>query len=100
MCIILVLPIIHKNVTQLTALFKDSSCLCKIKIVIEDDGVGFDFLKAHFSVDKLSGFGLFSIRERMEHFGGNLDVKSKPGQGAFVTLTMPLKQQEEDAGAK
>ena len=50
--------------------------------------------------DKLSGFGLFSIRERMEHFGGNLDVESKPGQGTRITLTMPLKRQEGDSGAK
>jgi signal transduction histidine kinase len=72
----------------------------KIRIDIDDDGIGFDFSNAQFSVDKLSGFGLFSIRERMEHFGGNFDIKSEPGQGACVTLTMPLKQQEGDADAK
>lgn len=72
----------------------------KIRIDIDDDGIGFDFSNAQFSVDKLSGFGLFSIRERMEHFGGNLDIKSKPGQGACLTLTIPLKQQEGDTGAK
>lgn len=81
---------------KVTLLRKDN----KIKIYIDDDGVGFDFSKAQFSVNDLSGFGLFSIRERMEHLGGNLDVKSKPGHGTCVTLTMPLKQQEGDAGAK
>jgi signal transduction histidine kinase len=81
---------------KVTLLKKDN----KIRIDIDDDGVGFDFSKTQFSVNDLSGFGLFSIRERMEHFGGNLDVKSKPGQGTCVTLTMPLKQQEGDADAK
>ena len=64
----------------------------RIHISIEDDGVGSDFSKVRFSVDNLSGFGLFSMRERMEHFGGNFDVKSKPGQGTRITLVMSLKQ--------
>jgi signal transduction histidine kinase len=72
----------------------------RIQISIEDDGVGFVFSKVQFSVTDLSGFGLFSIRERMEHFGGNLDVESKPGQGTRITLAMSLKQQKGDRGAK
>jgi two-component system sensor histidine kinase DegS len=57
--------------------------------------VGFDFSKIQFSVNNLSGFGLFSMRERMEYFGGNFDVESKPGRGTRITLIMPLKPQEE-----
>jgi PAS domain S-box-containing protein len=65
-------------------------------ISIQDDGVGFDFSKVQFSVNNLSGFGLFSMCERMEHFGGNFDIKSKSGKGARITLIMPLKPVEED----
>jgi PAS domain S-box len=72
----------------------------RIRISIDDDGNGFDFSKVQFSVTDLSGFGLFSIRERMEHFGGNFDVESKPGQGTRITLAMSLKRQEGDRGAK
>jgi len=36
------------------------------------------------------------MRERMEHFGGNFDVKSKPGKGTRITLIMSLKPEEED----
>ncbi len=72
----------------------------KIQISIQDDGVGFDSSKVQFSVNDLSGFGLFSIRERMEHFGGNFDVGSKPGQGTHITLAMSLGQQKGDRGAK
>ena len=70
----------------------------RIKISIEDNGVGFDSSKVQFSVDNLSGFGLFSIRERMEHFGGKFDIKSKPDKGTCITLA--LKQQGGDRGAK
>ncbi len=72
----------------------------KIRIDIDDDGIGFDFSNTQFSVEKLNGFGLFSIRERMEHSGGSFNIKSEPGQGAYVTMTMPLKQQEGDADAE
>jgi signal transduction histidine kinase len=72
----------------------------RIRISIEDDGVGFDFSKVQFSLENLSGFGLFSIRERMEHFGGTFDVESKPGKGTLITLIMPLKRQEGDRSAK
>jgi PAS domain S-box-containing protein len=72
----------------------------KIQINIEDDGVGFNTSKVKFSVNELKGFGLFSIRERMEHFGGNLDIKSKSGRGTRITLVMPLMQQKGDAGAE
>jgi two-component system sensor histidine kinase DegS len=72
----------------------------KIRINIEDDGVGFNASKVRFSVNELNGFGLFSIRERMEHFGGQFDIKSKSGRGTNITLVMPLTQQKGAAGAE
>ncbi len=72
----------------------------RIRISIQDNGVGFDSSKVQFSVNYLSGFGLFSIRERMEHFSGNFDVESKPGQGTHITLAMSLGQQKGDRDAK
>ena len=35
-------------------------------------------------------FGLFSIRERIEHLGGSMRVESGDGRGTVVTLTVPL----------
>lgn len=35
------------------------------------------------------GFGLFSVRERLAHLGGEMDVESGPGEGTRVTLTVP-----------
>jgi signal transduction histidine kinase len=34
-------------------------------------------------------FGLLGIRERAEHFGGRLDVRSAPGRGTQVLLALP-----------
>ncbi len=72
----------------------------RITISIEDNGIGFDLSILQFSTDNLSGFGLFSIRERMEHFGGHLYLESKPNQGTRVTLEMSLNRYKGDRGAK
>ena len=36
-----------------------------------------------------SGFGLFSIRERLEMLGGRLQVEAAPGRGTCVTVSAP-----------
>ncbi len=66
-----------------------------IWIEVEDDGIGFDMTKFNFSVSRDGGFGLFNIRERLEHFSGHFEVKSEPGHGTQVTLAAPLKCEEE-----
>ena len=37
------------------------------------------------------GFGLFSIRERLEHLGGSFDIDSQPGKGTRARLRCPLR---------
>jgi PAS domain S-box-containing protein len=62
-----------------------------IKITVGDDGNGFDTsdIVSHWS--RSEGFGLFNLHERLDHFGGQLKVKSKPGRGTQVTLVAPLR---------
>lgn len=36
------------------------------------------------------GFGLFSVRERLDLFGGHMQVESAPGKGTQVTVDVPL----------
>ena len=37
-----------------------------------------------------TGFGLFSIRERMLSLGGRFDLKASPGKGTVATLVLPI----------
>lgn len=55
-------------------------------LAVADDGRGFDPRLAAGS-----GFGLRSMRERAENLGGSLAVRSEPGLGAEVTLTVPCR---------
>jgi PAS domain S-box-containing protein len=70
----------------------------KIQVSVEDDGAGFDPAKIRVTAVRKGGFGLFSIRERLEELGGELEIKSAPGQGTKVTLIAPLKRKSVDEG--
>jgi signal transduction histidine kinase len=61
-----------------------------LHLSIEDDGVGFDAMTVNSTNYKNNGFGLFSIRERLQHIGGSLEVHSAVNAGTRVVLVMPL----------
>jgi PAS domain S-box-containing protein len=64
-------------------------------VSVEDDGRGFDTKKVAATAAKKGGFGLFSIRERLEQLGGHLEIESAPGCGTKATLIAPLKQKSK-----
>lgn len=61
-----------------------------IEIEIEDDGIGLDPEKLTNRNHEDMRFGLFSIRERMNHFGGRLIIDSDHKDGARLVLVVPL----------
>jgi PAS domain S-box-containing protein len=62
-----------------------------VYIGVEDNGVGFELAKIDEKVAELSGVGLFSIRERINHLGGHLEIESRLGQGTRVIIVSPKK---------
>jgi PAS domain S-box-containing protein len=66
---------------------KDNS---NIRICVEDNGVGFNVQNKQFYDGKIEGFGLFSITERLEQLGGQLEIESQPNRGTQITLLVPL----------
>lgn len=61
-----------------------------VKILIEDDGVGFDPSILSSNIDQDIGFGLFNIRERLKHIGGQFEIDSMPERGTRIRLYSPL----------
>lgn len=61
-----------------------------IRISVEDDGIGFDPSSIETRTWQGGGFGLPSIRERLAHIKGTLDIESKPGAGTRIALSAPL----------
>jgi len=60
------------------------------RICVEDDGVGFDPARVSTTGYEIGGLGLLNIRERLAYLSGRLVIDSRPGQGARITMTLPL----------
>ncbi|MBI4301124.1 MAG: GAF domain-containing sensor histidine kinase, partial [Chloroflexi bacterium] len=63
-----------------------------LKVVIEDDGQGFDL--AQVAQGEGHGFGLQTMRDRAESVGGSFKVETAPGGPTKVIVTLPLRPTE------
>ncbi len=63
-----------------------------IWLTVSDQGQGFD----PRALAKAEGFGLLSIRERIELLGGRMKIRSAPGRGSTFLIAVPDGQQPED----
>ncbi|MBK7682277.1 MAG: hypothetical protein IPJ26_07310 [Bacteroidetes bacterium] len=59
-----------------------------LKLVVEDDGVGFDI---HEDRLKTGGNGLKNMNTRAAELNGIISITSSPGQGTTISLTVNLK---------
>ena len=55
-------------------------------LLIEDQGVGFDYASQSPAGE---GFGLTSMRERVNILGGDLEIRSSPGEGTSILVNVP-----------
>lgn len=67
----------------------------RLNVLISDDGKGFD-KEAVKPMQKDSGYGLFSMKERIELLSGKFEITSAPGKGTRIFLTIPLQVSEEE----
>lgn len=64
---------------------RDAGC---IRVTVRDDGKGFQPPQGG-ARKEMAGFGLFNIRQRVQHLGGELEVRSGGG-GTTVAISVPL----------
>jgi two-component system sensor histidine kinase DegS len=79
----------HANPTSVTMTLREvEKCEVPcIELAIIDDGIGFNPDKNDSEV----GFGLVSMRERIEKLGGELDIISALGEGTQVIACLNLE---------
>jgi signal transduction histidine kinase len=65
-----------------------------ISITVADDGKGFDAGAAGSPASE-SGFGLFSIRERLKSYSGSLTIESQEGKGTTMFIRLPMDKKSE-----
>jgi len=70
-----------------------------VQIVVQDEGAGFDAAEQQSDGSCAAGFGLFSLRKRLELIGGSLEVDSSPGRGTRVVVRAPCPPPVQAAAA-
>jgi signal transduction histidine kinase len=61
----------------------------KVRIIVADDGPGFDPNSLDIKLTNSQTVGLLSIRERISNFGGEFHINSGPERGTQITLLLP-----------
>jgi signal transduction histidine kinase len=61
-----------------------------IVVRVEDAGCGFDPASSIIHKQRAGGFGLFSVQQRSQYFGGSFTIESSPGHGTRATIIVPL----------
>jgi signal transduction histidine kinase len=62
----------------------------ELRIVVRDNGVGFDVAAIRQLAALGTSFGLASMQERATLAGGTLEIRSAVGQGTIIDARLPL----------
>ncbi len=65
-------------------------------IQVIDKGAGFQPESIAASADVQTGFGLASVREHLQLFGGHIQIQLAPGASTEVTIFFPLLAQPNE----
>lgn len=67
-----------------------------VKVVVEDNGKGFDMPTRLGDLTRKGKLGLTGIQERAQLIGGTLTITSQPGKGTVLTVETPLNRKPGD----
>jgi len=92
--------VIQESMTNIRKYAKATEVLIKIEflknrinVVVRDNGCGFDVEKELAEKSGMA-FGLIGMRERIQLLKGKFEVKSSPGHGTEVILSVPTAHEE------
>jgi PAS domain S-box-containing protein len=63
-----------------------------LKLVVRDDGVGFDAPRVLERAAGSGNLGLIGLRERVEILGGQVAIESQPGRGTRICVSFPVSE--------
>ena len=71
----------------------------RVALDARDDGAGFDLGKTDNASGstRAGGFGLETMRERIERLGGTLSIESALGEGTTLVAELPLAADKDPA---
>ncbi|NJD30410.1 MAG: hypothetical protein FIB04_00780 [Gammaproteobacteria bacterium] len=63
-----------------------------LRLLVEDDGVGFDPALVNRSARRGAHLGLLGMTERVRSAGGTIEVESRPGAGSRIIAFIPFER--------
>jgi two-component system, NarL family, sensor histidine kinase UhpB len=82
----------HSKAKQVAISVESDGAL--LKLVVRDDGIGFDEPSERQRVLRSGSMGLIGMDERAQLAGGRLKLRSVPGSGTTVSAIFPLVERE------
>ena len=82
----------HASATRCEVLWKYSDSEQALRLIVEDDGVGFD--PGALTTSEFGGLGIMNIQDYTDSIGGTAVLKSEPGWGTTLTVTIPFVPEE------
>ena len=65
----------------------------KVRLMITDNGIGFNYERIIASLDSAKGMGLVNMKERVKNFNGQFKVESSQEKGTMIVTEIPLKKE-------
>ncbi len=65
-------------------------CDAALRLVIHDDGIGFDVTAVREGAAHGVSFGVLGMRERVELIGGQIEIDSKHDHGTTIHVSIPI----------
>jgi PAS domain S-box-containing protein len=78
----------HAGATQVSVIVERPAG--EVRLIVEDDGRGFDLDETAVRVRNERRLGLAGIRERVALVGGSVSVESSPGKGTALFVRLPV----------
>jgi signal transduction histidine kinase len=66
-----------------------------LELAVRDDGAGFDVAAARERAARGESLGLLGMQERVRLAGGTIDIRSAPGEGTEIRITLPAPQPDK-----
>ena len=85
----------HAGVNKALVKFEDNGS--HLTLVIKDEGKGFDFGEIR---QQRESYGIVGMQERVKIFGGELEIFSRPGEGAQIIIKVPLEGEADHGQSK
>lgn len=84
----------HSGVNRVTVKLEDNNEF--VTIVVKDEGKGFD----PGNLANRESYGIIGMKERVELFGGKMNIISSPGSGTQVVIRVPLEGEAHNGQSK